>query len=120
MACWVASSASPEAAFWREKLRAAICSTREVERKETAIVESRAVISRTRMRALPEAEDGSRKVETGNKEDKLRMDANRKRSRVGFPDFMERRGLVGVKGDEATHSDGALGDEALDIRITRC
>ena len=56
MACWVANSVSPEAAFWREKFLAAICSTRDVERKDTAIVESRAVMSSTRIRALPESE----------------------------------------------------------------
>jgi hypothetical protein len=52
----VASSARPAAAFWREKFLAAICSTREVERKETAMVASSAVIRRVRMRALPEEE----------------------------------------------------------------
>ena len=57
IACWVASSARPEAAFWREKLRAAICSTREVERKETVMVASRAVMRRVRMRAEPEGEE---------------------------------------------------------------
>ena len=81
MACWVASSARPEAAFWREKFLAAICSTREVERKETAMVESSAVMRRTRMRALPEGEEsGGRRAEGGNTEDNprmARMDANR-------------------------------------------
>ena len=54
MACWVAISARPAAAFWREKLRAAICSTREVERKETVMVARSAVIRRVRIRAEPE------------------------------------------------------------------
>jgi hypothetical protein len=52
----VASSARPEAAFWREKFLAAICSTREVERKETTIVARSAVMRRVRMRAEPEEE----------------------------------------------------------------
>ena len=56
IALLVASSARPEAAFWREKLRAAICSTREVERKETVIVARSAVMRRVRMRAEPEEE----------------------------------------------------------------
>jgi len=64
MAICVAASASPEAAFWREKFLAAICSTREVERKETVMVASSAVIRRTRMRALPESDGGTEGLTT--------------------------------------------------------
>ena len=83
----MASSARPEAAFWREKLRAAICSTREVERKETAMVARSAVMRRVRMRAEPEAEGGRRRAEGGNTEDNprmARMDANKERLGAGL------------------------------------
>ena len=62
--CWifaiascVASSARPVAAIWREKFFAAIFSTRELSRNETAMVESRAVMRRTKIKALPESTD---------------------------------------------------------------
>ena len=105
MACWVASSARPEAAFWREKFLAAICSTREVERKETTIVARSAVMRRVRMRAEPEEEEtGDRKADTGNTEDNplmARMDANRERLGAGLLDFIVRGGcywlLKGMK-----------------------
>jgi len=81
MACWVASSARPEAAFWREKFLAAICSTREVERKETAMVVSSAVMRRTRMRALPESEgleEGLTTEDTESTEERKRHNELRK------------------------------------------
>jgi hypothetical protein len=48
-------------------LRAAICSTREVERKETAMVARRAVMRSVRMRAEPEEEGGNLRPEIGDR-----------------------------------------------------
>ncbi len=119
MACWVASSARPEAVFCRVKFRVAICSTREVERKETAMVVSRAVIRRTRMRALPESEgleEGLTTEDTEHTEERKRHNELRKNEFI--LSFISEAGLVGVEGYEAAHGDGALGDEALDIRVS--
>ena len=87
IALLVARSARPEAAFWREKFLAAICSTREVERKETVIVARSAVMRRVRIRALPEEEVGWRMADGGNTEDNprmARMDANKERLGAGL------------------------------------
>ena len=62
IACWVAISARPAAAFWREKFFAAICSTREVERKETVMVASSAVTRRTSTSALPQTDCVARRL----------------------------------------------------------
>ena len=79
------------------------------------MVASSAVMSRTRMRALPESEGGTEGLTTESTEDtEERIRPNELRQIEFILRFISEAGLIGVEGDEAAHGDGALSDEALD------
>jgi hypothetical protein len=63
-----------------------------VERKETAMVESSAVMRRTRMSALPESEGGTEGLTAEDTEGEEGGRRKVELQGVGLPEFMERRG----------------------------